>query len=126
MFSNYLKIAWRNLVRNKAFSTINILGLGLGLACSILILLWVRDELSVDGFHANRDRLYGVYERVFSAGKMEAGPNTPGLLGRELKRVVPEVEMATGFDFGQAGTFSVGTKLFNLQGANADSDFFRM
>jgi putative ABC transport system permease protein len=126
MVINYLKIAWRNLVRNKVFSAINILGLGLGLGCSILILLWVRDELAVDGFHANRNRLYGVYERVFSEGKLDAGPYTPGLLARELKRLVPEVEMATAFDHGQAGTFSVGVKIFNLQGADADSDFFRM
>jgi len=45
MIKNYLLVAWRNLVRNKAFSSVNILGLALGLACSILILLWVHQEL---------------------------------------------------------------------------------
>ena len=62
MFSNYIKIAWRNLLRNKSFSVINILGLTIGLACSLLILLWVQDERSVDNFHENGDRLYMIYE----------------------------------------------------------------
>ena len=63
MIKNYFKIAWRNLVRNKAFSAINISGLALGMACSLLIMLWVQDERSVDGFHANGKQLYQVYER---------------------------------------------------------------
>jgi len=53
MIKNYFLVAWRNLVHNKAFSAINILGLALGMTCSLLILLWVHDERSVDGFHAN-------------------------------------------------------------------------
>ena len=57
MIKNYFKVAWRNLVRNKAFSTINILGLALGLTCSMLIMLWVQDERSVDGFHKNGKQL---------------------------------------------------------------------
>jgi len=54
MLSNLLKTAWRSLTRNKAFSLINILGLALGLACSLLIILWVRDERSMNAFHANK------------------------------------------------------------------------
>ena len=48
MFKNYLKIAFRNLTKNKAFSLINIMGLALGLACSLLIMLWVNDEYHID------------------------------------------------------------------------------
>ena len=61
MIRNYLTIAFRNLLRNKVFSFINIFGLALGLACSILILLWVQDELTWDRFHPNIDQLYRVY-----------------------------------------------------------------
>ena len=61
MIRNYLTIAFRNLRRNKVFSFINIFGLALGLACSMLILLWVQDELTWDRFHPNIDRLYRVY-----------------------------------------------------------------
>ena len=61
MIRNYLTIAFRNLLRNKIFSFINIFGLALGLSCSMLILLWVQDELTWDRFHPNIDRLYRVY-----------------------------------------------------------------
>ena len=61
MIRNYLTIAFRNLLRNKVFSFINIFGLALGLACSMLILLWVQDELTWDRFHPNIDQLYRVY-----------------------------------------------------------------
>jgi putative ABC transport system permease protein len=57
MLRNYLSIALRNFWRNKTFSAINILGLALGLTCSLLIFLWVRDEVSVDGYHANGPHL---------------------------------------------------------------------
>lgn len=61
MIRNYLTIAFRNLLRNKVFSFVNIFGLALGLACSILILLWVQDELTWDRFHPNIERIYRVY-----------------------------------------------------------------
>ena len=60
MFQNYMKIAWRNLFRNKGFSATNILGLTIGLACTIFILLWVRDELSYNKFQANYADIYQV------------------------------------------------------------------
>ncbi len=62
MLTNYLKIAWRNLLRHKVFSFINILGLALGMTCSILIMLWVQDERSFNRFHTKIDRLYRVME----------------------------------------------------------------
>ena len=63
MFRNYFKAAIRNLWKNKTFSFINITGLALGLACSLIIMLWVNDEYQVDGFHKNGDRLYSIYEK---------------------------------------------------------------
>jgi putative ABC transport system permease protein len=71
MIKNYLVVAWRNLVRNRTFSTINILGLALGMTCSLLILLWVHDERSVDGFHANGKQLYQIDERMYFDGKVD-------------------------------------------------------
>ena len=71
MLRNYFLTAWRNLLRNKTFSFINIFGLALGLACSLLILLWVQDQRRMDGFHSSSPRLYAVYERVYSQGKLE-------------------------------------------------------
>lgn len=60
MYLNYLKIAIRNILRNKAFSFINIVGLGIGIACVILISLWVFDEMSYDKFHEKGKRIFKV------------------------------------------------------------------
>lgn len=130
MFKNYFKIAWRNLVRNKAFSTINILGLALGMACSLLIMLWVYDEKNVDAFHANGKYLYQVYERQFYDGKVDASYPTQGLLAEELKRVIPEVQYASGLEYASApgtmSTFEAGNKINKMLGSFAGADFFRM
>jgi putative ABC transport system permease protein len=130
MIKNYLKIAWRNLVRNKAFSAINIMGLALGLACSLLIILWVQDERSVDGFHKNSEQLYQVYERNYYDGKCEAGYSTQGLLAEELKKGIPEVQYAAGFEYASApGTqnnFEAGDKVSKMRGMFAGADFFSM
>jgi putative ABC transport system permease protein len=126
MFKSSFKTAWRNLIKNKAFSGINIAGLGLGMACSLLIFLWVQDEKNMDTFHAHGKNLYLVYERVMSGGKMEGGPWTPGLLARELKRQVPEIQYASGCWDNAEGLFDVGDKDLTMQGAYADSDFLKM
>ena len=64
MLKSYIKIAFRNLLRNKGFSMINIGGLAIGMASSILILLWVQNEMSFDRFHKKNDRLYEVFGNV--------------------------------------------------------------
>ncbi|GGB03802.1 ABC transporter permease [Puia dinghuensis] len=126
MLSQSLKTAWRQLARNKAFSLINILGLALGMACSLLIFLWVKDESSVDTFNT-KATIYDVYERVFSEGKVEAGPNTPGPLAEELKRKIPEIKFASGYvNRGEETVLSVGDKRIALNGCHADSDFFKL
>ena len=61
MIRNYFKIAWRNLFRNKGFSATNLLGLTIGITCTILISLWVKDELTYDKFHANYSSIYKIY-----------------------------------------------------------------
>ena len=81
MFKNYLKVAFRALRQNKSFSGLNILGLSLGIACSLLIFLWVQDERSVDGFHANNNRLYVLYERGITPDKVDPDYENPAILG---------------------------------------------
>src|ERR1700712_248393 len=119
MLRNYIKTVVRIFFRNKAFSTINILGLSLGMACSLLIFLWVQDELNVDAGHSNNPGIYSVYERVFSEGKVDAGNFTPGLLATELKKSIPEIQYASSFDGRQAATFEKGEKIITTQGAAA-------
>ncbi|MGN6440154.1 MAG: ABC transporter permease [Agriterribacter sp.] len=91
MFKSYLKIAFRNLIRNKAFSTINIAGLAVGMASAILILLWIYNEISYDKFHANKNNLYAAWNRGTFDGKLQCWNNTPKILGPTLKEEYPEV-----------------------------------
>jgi len=90
MLTNYLKIAFRNLLKHKVYSSINVFGLGIGMACSILILLWVRDELSYDRFHANAGRVY----RVTREWK-----NQDGQTSLHLARVAPPIGPLLKHDF---------------------------
>ncbi len=126
MLRNYLTVAFRNLLRNKAFSVINMLGLALGMGCALLILLWVQDERSVDGFHANSKYLYQVYERQKFDGKTDASYSTQGLLADELKRVIPEVQYASSLEWNNTYTFQVGNQVSKMEGTFAGADFFRM
>lgn len=91
MFRNYLKIALRNLARQKVFSIINITGLAVGLASSLTILLWVQDELSYDTFSSKADRTYRI---TAAAGDLEVA-SVPPKLGAALKEMIPEVVLST-------------------------------
>ncbi|UHG92172.1 ABC transporter permease [Spirosoma oryzicola] len=127
MLRNYLKIAWRNIIRNKAFSAINILGLALGMACSLLIFLWIQDELRVDNYHANGPQLYNVMEHQFYDGKIVTHGATPGLLADELKKQFPEVQYAAGITGWDARlTFTVGDKVNKESGRWVGEDWFKM
>jgi ABC-type antimicrobial peptide transport system permease subunit len=130
MLLNYFKTAWRSLRRYKAFSAINIFGLALGMTCSLLILLWIQDERSVDGFHAHGKQLYQVYERNYYAGRVDAGYPTQGLLAEELKKVIPEIQCASAMDNaaapGAGSTIEVGNKVNKMTGSFAGADFFSM
>ena len=126
MIRNYLKVAWRNLSRNKVHTFINVAGLSVGLTCSLLILLWVQDERSVDGFHVNGKRLYQVYERQKVDGKTDATYNTQGLLADELKKRIPQVQYASGLEQNRLYTFEANNKAIKMDGSFAGPDFFRM
>ena len=126
MIKNYFKTAWRNLIRDRSFSFINISGLALGMASSLLIMLWVIDETSIDKFNRESSLLYSVYERQFYEGKTDAFHSTPGLMAEELKRSFPEIEFASGFGWSNAGSFNVGDKIIKETGSWAGADFFKM
>jgi putative ABC transport system permease protein len=126
MIKNFFKVAFRSLWRQKGYSFLNIAGLAIGMACSLLILLWITDEKAVDNFHVKGGRLYSVYERQYYDGKIESGHYTPGVLPDEMKKVLPQVEMSSGFSGGERMTFQVGDKMLKEDGAFAGADFFRM
>ncbi len=113
-------------MRNKAFAFINICGLSLGIAISLLIFFWVNDERSVDAFHANNPHLYNVYEKVFPNNKGDADYDTPSLLAGEIKKEIPEVQYAASSDWDDEYTFRTDNKTFKEAGAFASEDYFKM
>jgi putative ABC transport system permease protein len=125
MLKNFFKVTFRNLFRNKGFATINILGLTIGMASSILILLWVQNELSFDRFYDKTDRLYTMYNRDKIDGKLHAWSSTPKIMAVTLKKDYPEVEDAARYN-NITFLLSVGEKRFNLRGAFTDSGFLKM
>jgi len=95
MIKNYLKIAYRNLIKNKLYSLINIGGLAVGIAVSFILLLYVYNEFNFDKFNVNKDRLYRVYWNQAGNGDISTGTTTPAPLAPELKKDFPEIEKVT-------------------------------
>jgi len=126
MVSQYVKIAWRNLTRNKTFSAINILGLALGMTASLLIGFWILDESRVDTQYPNAPYLYRVLSREINGGRVDVYDETPGLLADALKGQFPEVEQAAGFVWREQFVMTVGDRMERQTGAYAGSDWLRM
>ena len=127
MFKNYLKVALRNIWRSKVFSFINVFGLALGLACSLLIILWVSDELRYDQFHDRGARIYQVMEnQSWSGVEINTTQATPGTLAPALKAEIPEVEISAKVTWDQEDLFTVGDKANKEEGLCASPDFFRI
>ena len=126
MLKNYFRVAWRALINNKTFSFINIFGLSLGMACSLLIILWVADEVGKDGWHKDVNRIYMMYETELIDGKRVGGYWTPGLLVQELKRKIPEIQYGSAIMDDERTNFEVGSKKMKMDGVDADSDYFKM
>src|SRR4051794_4322254 len=92
MFKNYFKTAWRNLLRSKGYSAINIGGLAVGMAVAMSIGLWVYDELNFDKYHTNYDRIAQVMQRASYNGKFQTQMENPAAMG-------PAIEVKYGSDF---------------------------
>src|SRR5580765_1707186 len=103
MLKNYLKIAWRNLKKNKTFSIINITGLAIGLSCFLLIALYVLDELSYDRYNANAENIYRVNCDVKFNGSELRLPVASDMMGQTLKKDYPQVKEFTRIFAGSGG-----------------------
>ncbi|HKZ67750.1 MAG TPA: ABC transporter permease [Chitinophagaceae bacterium] len=127
MIKNYFKSAWRNLVRGKSFSIINISGLAVGMAGAILILLWLQNEISYDKFHENKKSLYEVYGLTTLEGKFFTINQTEQPLGPALKQDFPEVEATSRLAEVSSFLFTAGDKsLAGVEGSFVDPSFFQM
>jgi putative ABC transport system permease protein len=126
MFKSFIKTAWRNLFRNKSFSVINISGLAIGMAATILILLWIQHELTFDQFHAKKDRISQVWNRDTFDGKLQCWSTTPKIMGPTLKKDFPEVEEISRVHKLDNMLFAIGDKRLKLSGSVVDPGFLHI
>lgn len=127
MFENYLKIAFRNLVRNKVFSAINIFGLSIGIATCLIILLFVHNELSYDRFNEKADRIVRVVFKGSVQGQRMKEANVMPPTAQTLKRDYPEVLEATRLRHAGSPIVRYGQKMFKEDAfVFVDSNFFQV
>jgi putative ABC transport system permease protein len=121
MFRNYFKIAWRSLVKNKLYSAINIGGLGAGMAVSFILLIYVYNEISFDGFHQKKDRIYKVMKNQPTDDGIGTGDATPVQLAGALQKDYPEFEAIARTNQGYDQLLNYNNKplKFNLMSADA-------
>ena len=127
MFRNYVKVAVRIIWRQKGYAFINISGLALGMACCLLIMLWVFDELGFDRFHENAQTLYEVEQDFFYSGEPYRVYVTPYPMGPALKEEIPEiVEQTRNRRLGNVLVNSGEKSFFENDVRAVDPSFLRM
>lgn len=126
MLKNHLIIAWRNLVKNRSFSIINLLGLTIGMAATMLILLWVYTEKSWNKHNEQYSHTYHILANRNFNGEINTGPDMMYPLPAAAKAAFPEVENAAVVSFGEKTIFTVGEKILTKNTLTATTDFFRI
>jgi hypothetical protein len=129
MFRNNFKIAWRNLVKDRQFTILNLIGLSAGLACTIFIYLWVSDELSFDKFNEKDSQLYQLMEYRKSPELSTVSDESCGLLSEVLRQQRPEIEYAAAVappEWFQKFTLTVGEKNIKGNGQYVGQDYFNI
>ncbi len=124
MLRNYFKIAVRSLQKNKLYAGINVFGLALGMACALLIGLWVRDELSYDRFLPDAENVYFVRFNVAFNGETYTNYTTPGPLQAAIAKDVPEVAAVTKLTWNRETLIKVGQVATKQWGRYATANFF--
>ena len=126
MLKNYFKIAWRNLVNNKVYSALNILGLAAGMTVALLIGLWVYYQFSYDRFLPNYQQVYQVRYRTNNNGEIQTQLPVCFPLAGALKKDVPGIRYIVQTDWMISHGLVAGDKKLYLAGAIAGSDFLKM
>ncbi len=126
MFKHNLLLIYRNILRAKSYFLINLIGLATGLACTLLIYLWVRDEVNMDKFHSNDARFFQVMEHQQYADDIMTTYSTPGILAETLKEEIPEIEYAATTTWISPYTLSVDDHHVKAEGYHVGSDFFQI
>ena len=123
MIKNFFKVAWRNLVKNKSYSAINIGGLAVGMAVAMLIGLWVYDELSYDKYHENYDRIAQVMQHANFNGEIATQTANPALMGPTIKaRYGSDFKYVVQSSWTGGHLLSIGNKHFSKTGIFFEPD----
>ena len=125
MIRNYIKIAFRSLLKNKGYSFLNIFGLAIGITCASLIFLWVEDEVNFDAHIPNQDDVFYVPINHNFNGEWSTFYSTPRLLASTLKDEIPEIELAATASSSSI-TFALGKDAITSEGMYADVDIFNI
>ncbi|MEP7268748.1 MAG: ABC transporter permease [Saprospiraceae bacterium] len=126
MLKNFFSIAYRNLIKNKAFSIINIAGLAIGMAAAALICMVILHQKSYDQFHEKKARIYEAWNRATFSGELHCWNTTPKPLARAVESDLPEVECATRVDWGSNFLFTIGEKKIKANGKAVDTTFLKI
>ncbi len=126
MLRNYFKVAFRNLTKNSVYSFINIVGLATGLACSILIALWVRDELSYDQSQSKLDQLHQLWINATYDGKVNTFQSVPFPSYEGIRAVDSRIKNTAITDWGGNHLLTVGEKRMNKEGLFVSEEFLEM
>lgn len=126
MLRNYIKIAFRSLLKNQTYSIINIGGLAIGLASSILIFLWVADEYSYDTFQVNYNNIYKLYQTQEWNSHIGTGNSMPYKLKETLPQKSSKIKSVVMTNWGEGNLLQVGENRLNKYGISASEDFFKM
>lgn len=126
MLRHIFLISYRTFKRYKSSFLINLIGLSSGLACSLLIYLWVVDEFAMDKFHANETRLFQVMENQQYADEVMTTSSTPGLLGETLMEEIPEIEYGVTTSWIGKQTLSIGDHSIKSKGFHVAENYFNM
>ena len=126
MITNYIKIAFRNLKKNKGFTAINIIGLAIGMAGALMIMLWLQNMLTMDRYHDKSDRLYIISNRDNYQGSMYAWTYTSKILGQEMGKTFPDIESYSRYSNQNNFLTTYQDKNLKTNFAFVDSGFFNM
>ena len=124
MIRNYMKIAWRNLFRNKGFSAINLLGLTIGMTCSVLIFLWVKDEVTYNKFHENYDQVYKIIANRNFNNQVLTDENMVLPLAGALKTSASQIRNATVITHNNGAVIQYNDKRIKQNGHTVSEGFF--
>jgi len=126
MLKSYFKTAFRNLLKRKGFTATNVVGLAIGMASAMIILLWIQNEMSYDRYYPKIDRLYQVWNRDVFDGKLQCWDATQKIMAPTLKAEYPEIEDASRINWNQNLLFAYGDKRLKEEGTMADPGLLTM